>query len=187
MFISRFLKSERMLIAWLLGVLVFEVGFLLICGIIIYKEERIASQAKGKELVRTILDQEEEKWKELQRRWMETAILSQELREAELQMRKLEENSREGLDLETRFRLGELMFLLNSENNVQFLDLRDQRTDRGYWDVFPPGHPYGPRVDTDVIIKFPQPLSGKPFLRMDRGLLLQLEDSAAERGDPGYD
>ena len=92
-----------MLIAWLLGVLVFEVGFLLICGIIIYKEERIASQAKGKELVRTILDQEEEKWKELQRRWMETAILSQELREAELQMRKLEENSREGLDLETRF------------------------------------------------------------------------------------
>ena len=46
---------------------------------------------------------------------------------------------------------------------------------------YPPGHPYGRRIDSDVIIKSSGPLSGKPFQGIDRDLLLRLEQAATNR------
>jgi hypothetical protein len=50
---------------------------------------------------------------------------------------------------------------------------------------YPDGHPYGRAPETDLIIKTPQPLSGKPFSGMDRGLQIKLEENAGTRRDSG--
>jgi hypothetical protein len=50
---------------------------------------------------------------------------------------------------------------------------------------YPDGHPYGRTPETDIIIKTPQPLSGKSFSGMDRDLQIKLEENAGARRDSG--
>src|SRR5262245_41640701 len=57
-------------------------------------------------------------------------------------------------------------------------NIRSPFMEPGYWDLFPPGHPYGRRVDTDVIIMCPRSLFGRPFLGIDRDLITKDKDRA---------
>jgi hypothetical protein len=181
MFILKFLKSERKLVALLLVVLAIEVGLLLVWGVINHKAERAESEASGRALINKILElREEQEWKEHQALLRETEILNQRLERVEEKLREMGRQRRE-LDSDTWRRL------VQHQNDIQFPHLNGLQTDPGKWDSFPPGHPYGPRVDSDVIIKSPRPLSGEPFLEMNRDLLLMLEQSGVERRNSGDD
>ncbi len=172
MSISSYVKANRKLISGLLAVIVVEVSFLIFWGAVAYKNERLDAEAQRKEFV-DLMNQkeqeEQEKWEEIQQRLREWDGIIKRVQKTIEQAEKLREEA-----LETRFRLVKLRFQLDLDHGFPSLHERKPRS----WDIYPPGHPYGPTVETDMIIKSPKPLSGKPFLGMEGDHLKSIEENA---------
>ncbi len=156
--------------------IVVEVTFLIFWGAVAYKNQRLDAEAQWKEFV-DLMNQkeqeEQEKWLELQKRLRELNNLIKRAQKTTEQLEKLREEAPE-LDLETRFHLAQLRIHLDLDHGFPSLHERNPRS----WDIYPPGHPYGPKVETDMIIKTPKPLSGKPFLGMEGDHLRSIEENA---------
>ena len=177
---SAFLKSNRKLICWLSVVILLEVGFLLIWGVICYKSERFDAESEWKEFIELMNQKEQEGYD----RHVETQRLFERVHKLNQEIEELTKKVAEP-DAERRFQLARLILQYNRVNDFQFPDLHNRNNKSGYWDIFPRGHPYGPKVNGDIIIKSPRALFGKPIFGMDRDFLLRIEESGAGRRDPG--
>jgi hypothetical protein len=173
---SSYLKTNRKLIACLLAVIAIEVGCLIFWGAIAYKNEKLDAEAQLKEFI-DVMNQkdreEQEKWKDLQTRLIECNRLMKRVQKINEQVEKLREETPE-VDLETRFHLAQMRLHLDPDRGFPILE----RPHLGSWDIYPPGHPYGPNVEIGVIIKSPRALSGKPFLGIEGDHLKSIEESA---------
>jgi hypothetical protein len=57
----------------------------------------------------------------------------------------------------------------------------------GYWDAFPPGHPYGAREPDDIIIFYPRPPSSFSGTGWgNRSIFDRIEERNAERQEPTH-
>jgi hypothetical protein len=115
-------------------------------------------------------------WRErnLEKRQKETKDLIErleKLQEAQKELNKLrDEELRRNLQI----------YFSQKENQKPLLDY-------GYWDLYPPGHPYGPRVENNVIILSPSSLSGKPFRSLEWRSLSKREDGLRQERKPRHD
>jgi hypothetical protein len=174
MSISSYVKANRKLIGWLLAVIVVEVSLLIYWGVVAYKNERLDAEAQGKKLIDLLNQKDQEEYeRQMKIRRAETQRLLDRFQRLNEKIEKLDDKWRENL--------AKLALLNGTSHGFEipiFLDSPQWRNPPGYWDVFPPGHPYGPKVEINLIIKSPKPLSGKPFLGMEGGDLKSLEENA---------
>jgi len=68
---------------------------------------------------------------------------------------------------------------------IEQLNKSQRKGGTGYWDAFPPGHPYGPREPDDIIILYPRPQSSfSQFNWANRSIFQKIEARNVGREEP---